>query len=170
MIHQPSTGAAPGSAGRLLLGLIFLAVAALLASIMVPDILPTIRAVRGNGQAGTFAAERLDCAKRCLWYGQFRPDSGGAPRRGVWIEGVGRGELVEGRTVRAMDTGAPDNVYTPDGSPHWPGMIGGSLLTLMAAVAACHLVWRGGRGLIRRRPDGTGRTPGPNRSGSDGRS
>jgi len=134
---------------RLLLGLLFLGVAVLVGSFVGPDIAPTIRAVRGDGRPGAFTAERLDCTKRCLWYGEFRADAGGRPRTGVWIEGAGRGDLAVGATVRAMDTGARQNVYPPDGSPHWPGLIGGSLLTLATATAGGHLILRGARGLRR---------------------
>jgi hypothetical protein len=141
-----------GSAGRLVLGLIFLGVTFLLASFVVPDIVPNIRASRGDGSPGVFMAERHDCTKRCLWYGEFRPGSGGASRRGVWIEGIDDDDLEVGATIQAMDTGARGNVYSPDGSPHWLGLIGGCVLTLSSVVATGHLLWRGSRGLFRRRP------------------
>jgi hypothetical protein len=53
----------------------------------------------------------------------------------------GKDDLAVGGTRRAMDTGAHGYVHIPGGSPHWPGLIGGSLLTMAAAMASLHLLW-----------------------------
>jgi hypothetical protein len=143
-------GSRAGAAGRLILGLVFLAATALVASLVLPDIGPNLRAARGGGRPGVFTAERLDCAKRCLWYGSFRPDAGGRSRGDVWLEGVRHGDVRAGAAVPAVDAGASRYVFSAGGSPHWAGMIGGSVLTAAFAAGSLHLVVRGLRGLARR--------------------
>ncbi|MBC6463738.1 hypothetical protein [Actinomadura sp. HBU206391] len=127
---------------RFVFGLMAIGAASLAAFFIVPDIAPSVRAERGDGVQGRFVATWLECSRRCLWHGDFRPDSGGATRRDVWIEGVGKDELEEGEVVRAMDTGAASNVYTTDGDVRWLGMVGGSVVTVTLAIAGCHLLWR----------------------------
>lgn len=114
---------------------------ALMGYFTIPDYAPAIRAVRGSGQPGTFVAERLDCSKRCLWYGTFRPDTGGTARHNVWLEGADRNSLTVARSTRALDTGARHYVYTPAGNPNWLGLIGGSLLCLLGTVSGIQLLW-----------------------------
>ncbi|MCO5996371.1 hypothetical protein [Actinoallomurus rhizosphaericola] len=144
-------GSRAGAAGRLVLGLVFLAATVLVASLVLPDLGPNLRAARGDGRPGVFTAERLDCAKRCLWYGTFRPDAGSGSRADVWLEGARHGDVGTGAAVPAVDTGASRYVFSAGGSPHWAGMIGGSALTVVFAAGSLHLVVRGLRGLVRRR-------------------
>jgi hypothetical protein len=107
---------------------------------IVPNIVPSIRAAQGDGVPGWFEATWLG-DKRCLWHGDFRPDTDGAARHNVWIEGAGCDDLRPGARTRAMETGANSNVYTPDGDVHWTGMIFGSLSMSALAVGGCRIVW-----------------------------
>ncbi|MBA9005196.1 hypothetical protein [Thermomonospora cellulosilytica] len=137
--------------GRLVVGVVCLGCAIFLGYVVIPDYAPAVRAQRGSGQKGVFVAERLDCSRRCVWYGRFHADSGQTVRRNVWLEGAGRDDLAAGRPTRALDTGARHYVYTPEGDPYWLGLIGGTLLGLAGLLCGCHLL-RAGANTLRRRP------------------
>jgi hypothetical protein len=117
-----------------------LGVALVMGYFVVPEYAPTVRLLSGSGQEGMFVAERLECSKRCLWHGRFRPDTGRNVRRNVWVEGAGEDELAEGRAVRAVDTGSRETVFTLERDPNWLGLIGGSLLVLLLSYGGCRLL------------------------------
>ena len=98
-------------------GMVFLLLA-------TPNLGPALRAARADGVAGAFVAKDLRCAQhpgheQCSWWGTFRPDGGGRERTGVHLYGSGRGTLVSGQRVAAVDTGRSSRVYPPVGSREW---------------------------------------------------
>jgi hypothetical protein len=100
-----------------------------------------LRAARGEGQFGVFAAEQLKCEVRdgCTWWGSYRSDDGKVERHDVWIYDYGEFELSEGDRVRALDAGHDIKLYKP-GSRPIPDIIAVSLLALLAVTL---VLWPG---------------------------
>ncbi|MFV2197091.1 hypothetical protein [Nocardiopsis sp. LOL_012] len=103
-----------------------------------------LRAARGEGAPGTFTAVSLSCIQHpghesCTCNGRFAPGDGGETR-GVYLHAAGRDTCVEGERIAAVDVGADNRVYGPDGSREW--ILSLLLLAAPLAVIGVHgLLW-----------------------------
>jgi hypothetical protein len=96
----------------------------------------SLRAARGEGAPGVFTMSALSCGQHpghesCTCHGLYTPDSGGEAR-GVYLHAAGRDTCREGEEVPAIDVGAANRVYGPDGSREW--MLSSVLLAGSAAA------------------------------------
>lgn len=94
----------------------------------------SVRAARAEGAPGVFTATVLSCVQHpghesCTCAGTFRAEGG--PEREVYLHAAGSDTCVEGSDVRAVDVGAENRVYGPDGSREWVL----SVVLLVVAVA-----------------------------------
>ncbi|MFI6578470.1 hypothetical protein ACIBFB_22020 [Nocardiopsis sp. NPDC050513] len=117
------SGHEPRTAPSLPFSLVLLLLAVAVAYIGFAGLDQNLRAARGEGSPGTFAAVSLSCVQHpghesCVCNGHFTPDGGGEPR-GVYLHAAGRETCVEGESVAAVDVGADNRVYGPDGSREW---------------------------------------------------
>lgn len=130
----------PGSGPRrpsLPFSLALLLLAALAAYVGVAGLDQSLRAARGEGVPGTFTATSLSCVQHpghesCTCSGTFRPGTGEADRN-VQLHAAGHDTCREGEPVPAVDAGAANRVYGPDGSREWLF----SLALLAGATAVC---------------------------------
>ncbi|NKY96958.1 hypothetical protein [Nocardiopsis alborubida] len=98
-----------------------------------------LRAARGEGAPGVFTVSSITCVQHpghesCTCNGTFTGDGGGEPR-GVYLHAAGRDTCQEGARIPAVDAGASNRVYGPDGSREWilssfllaacPALVGG---------------------------------------------
>jgi hypothetical protein len=150
----------PGSAYRRpcpRFSLVLLLLAAAVAYVGLSGLDQGLRAARGEGVPGVFTADSLTCVQHpghesCTCTGVFTPgadisDTGtpgaagtGGEARDVYLHAAGHGTCREGEPVPAVDAGAANRVYGPDGSREWLfslALLAGSL----AACAAVALVW-----------------------------
>ncbi|XKK38835.1 hypothetical protein HFP72_31030 [Nocardiopsis sp. ARC36] len=67
----------------------------------------------------------------CTCHGHYTPDSGGEAR-GAYLHAAGRDTCREGEEIPAVDVGAENRVYGPDGSREW--MLSSVLLAGSAAA------------------------------------
>ncbi|PDP87892.1 hypothetical protein CQJ94_09560 [Glycomyces fuscus] len=82
-----------------------------------------LRAARGEGAPGVFTATSLTCVQHpghesCTCNGTFTAAEGGEAR-GVHLHAAGRDTCQEGARIPAVDAGASNRVYGPDGSREW---------------------------------------------------
>ncbi|MFJ9554138.1 hypothetical protein ACIRPH_09995 [Nocardiopsis sp. NPDC101807] len=104
----------------------------------------SLRAARGEGTPGVFTVSALSCVQHpghesCTCHGRYTPDSGGEAR-GVYLHAAGRDTCREGEEVPAVDVGAGNRVYGPDGSREW--MLSSVLLAgSAAAVGGLTVTW-----------------------------
>lgn len=83
----------------------------------------SLRAARGEGAPGTFTATDITCVQHpghesCTCNGSFSPDGDESPR-GVYLHAADRDTCQEGEAIAAVDAGADNRVYGPDGSREW---------------------------------------------------
>ncbi len=93
----------------------------------------TRAAARGEGQRGTFVAEREDCERSgCSWYGRYVSEDGTTRFDDVLIDaGPSRvGDSIPALYEVQTD---PPKVYTADGSKDWVWVL------LLASMAASYL-------------------------------
>ncbi|GHC71813.1 hypothetical protein GCM10007079_04560 [Nocardiopsis terrae] len=109
---------------------VLLLLAAAVAHVGLSGFDQSLRAARGEGVPGVFTAVSLSCVQHpghesCTCNGTFLPEvSGGLPEedgqaRSVYLHAAGRDTCREGGTVPAVDAGAANRVYGPDGSREW---------------------------------------------------
>jgi hypothetical protein len=103
--------------------LVLLLLAAAVAYVGLAGLDQSLRAARGEGTPGTFTAAALTCVQHpghrsCTCDGTFVPDSADA-ERGVQLHAAGYETCREGEPVPAVDAGAANRVYGPDGSREW---------------------------------------------------
>ncbi|GAA2212348.1 hypothetical protein GCM10009850_078100 [Nonomuraea monospora] len=111
--------------------------AGLLVYLGAQDAGTVLRAAFAEGEAGRFVPVELSCVEHpghesCVWTGDFRASDGMVLRRGVELYGSDRATQQAGRSVPAVDVGAPARVYSPGGSGEW--MFRALLLGAAAAV------------------------------------
>ncbi|MEV7966113.1 hypothetical protein AB0O34_09025 [Sphaerisporangium sp. NPDC088356] len=99
-------------------------VGAFLLYLVVPNVGPTLRAARGDGDPGVFTARSVSCIQHpghesCSWLGEFRSDDGRIDRAEVALYGSDRDSLSPGMDTKAIDVGRPNLVYGPGGSNEW---------------------------------------------------
>lgn len=97
----------------------------------------SLRAARGEGAPGMFTAADLTCVQHpghesCTCNGSFTADGGGEPR-GAYLHAAGRDRCLEGARIPAVDAGAANRVYGPDGSREW--LFSLSVLAVSLSVA-----------------------------------
>jgi hypothetical protein len=86
---------------------------------------PAASAAEGHGTRGYYIARSYFChvsphAHTCEWRGDFTRRPGGPVlRRAVRFNGQLPAGMHEGEAVPAVDTGAPDEVYTPGNRSAW---------------------------------------------------
>jgi hypothetical protein len=90
------------------------------------ELVPDVRAARGDGITGTFTltepdgCDRLQPPKqRCSWFGDFRGDNGKTVHAGVELAGGLPPGAQAGDTVAARDAGDPSAVYRADDRHTW---------------------------------------------------
>lgn len=97
-----------------------------------------LQAARGEGTPGVFTVAELTCVQHpghesCTCHGEFAPEDaaadGGEPRA-VYLHAAGRDACAHGAQIDAVDAGAANRVYGPDGSREWV------LSVLLLAAAA----------------------------------
>ncbi|MGW5876112.1 hypothetical protein ACWFMI_06085 [Nocardiopsis terrae] len=108
---------------------VLLLLAAAVAHVGLSGFDQSLRAARGEGVPGVFTAVSLSCVQHpghesCTCNGTFLPDASGEPEedgraRNVYLHAAGRDTCREGGTVSAVDAGAANRVYGPDGSREW---------------------------------------------------
>lgn len=116
--------------------LVVILLASLLGYVGFAGLEQSVRATRGEGTSGVFTAAVLSCVQHpghesCTCTGTFR--SGGGPEREVYLHAAGHDTCVEGSEVRAVDVGADNRVYGPDGSREW-------VLSVVVLAISCALV------------------------------
>lgn len=97
-----------------------------------------MQAARGEGAPGVFTVTELTCVQHpghesCTCHGEFAPEGTTAEdgeSRAVYLHAAGRDTCEHGAQIAAVDAGAANRVYGPDGSREWIL----SLLLLGAAV------------------------------------
>ncbi|MFI6740960.1 hypothetical protein ACIBI9_49260 [Nonomuraea sp. NPDC050451] len=128
LAEKPRRAKAEARGGGLRLGIVelyglgMLALAVVCAYFAVLAVAPEIRAARGEGTAGTFTAEHLECSEHgiCSWEGSFRSDDGGLRVADAWIHGPGEDELSAGDQAPALYTGHDGGkVYAPGSHDLW---------------------------------------------------
>lgn len=102
--------------------LVVILLAALLGYVGFAGLDQSVRAARGEGTPGEFTALVLSCVQHpghesCTCSGTFQAEDG--PEREVYLHAAGHDTCVEGSAVRAVDVGADNRVYGPDGSREW---------------------------------------------------
>lgn len=81
----------------------------------VTDLVPAWQAHGGSGTVGIFTAEREECGKRsCDFYGSWVAADGSKRLDDIGLYDE-PDSLIAGRTVEAVDTGAPENVFATAG-------------------------------------------------------
>ncbi|MFV2198587.1 hypothetical protein [Nocardiopsis sp. LOL_012] len=137
--------------------LVVLILAGLLGYMGVSGLDQGIRAARGEGTPGVFVPAHLSCVQHpghesCYCLGSFTSEDGGGPRD-TTLHAADQDTCLIGASIPAVDAGAPDRVYGPDGSREW-------ILSALITVAALSLpiglgvLWT--RFLLARRRGGTG--------------
>ncbi|GAB3721852.1 hypothetical protein [Nocardiopsis nanhaiensis] len=127
--------------------LVVLVITGLLGYVGLTGLEQGVRAAQGEGVPGAFVAESVSCVQHpghesCTCQGTFTPESAedGAGAAGdgqdVRLHAADRSTCVEGEEVAAVDAGAADRVYGPDGSREW--ML--SALFVLVAVGAFGVV------------------------------
>ncbi|MEY9211907.1 hypothetical protein NI17_008165 [Thermobifida halotolerans] len=121
---------------------VLLAVAVLLVYIAGANLDRSVRAARADGTPGTFTAARLDCVQHpghesCTCYGSYRSHDGAAERDQVYLYGGDRESCRIGEGTAAVDIGAANRVYGPEGSREW-------IFTVVLLVAGAALGVRSG--------------------------
>ncbi len=144
MTERSRASARPSARPSVPFSLVLLVLAAAVAYVGLAGLDQSLRAARGEGAPGVFTATALSCVQHpghesCTCDGTFVPEGSGEPR-GVRLHAAGHGTCLEGEPVPAVDAGAADRVYGPDGSREWLFS-----LTLLASTAAAYagvaLVW-----------------------------
>lgn len=109
-----------------------------------------ITAARGEGQAGTFVAERRECSptrswgEACSWYGSFLGADGVARVDDVLLDSEAPRQVGDRLAVLYEGETDPPKVYLAEGSKDWLyGLV-------LVGGAAGYLAW-GGRRLLRSR-------------------
>lgn len=103
-----------------------------------------LRAARGEGAPGVFTAISLTCVQHpghesCTCNGSFTSAEDGEPR-GVYLHAAGRDTCEEDTQIPAVDAGAANRVYGPDGSREW--ILSSSILAVcLAAVIGVAVNW-----------------------------
>lgn len=121
--HAPAPG--PGRrGGSRAFGAALLALALLLVYLGAANLDRGVRAARADGTPGVFTAARVDCVQHpghesCTCYGGFRSQDGQVEREDVYLYGSGREECRIGTGAAAVDIGAANRVYGPEGSREW---------------------------------------------------
>lgn len=108
---------------------VMLAVAVLLVHLSVSNLDRSIRAARADGVPGSFIATRLDCVQHpghesCTCYGSYRSLDGGTELDEVYLYGSDRRSCRIGVETAAVDIGAVNRVYGPEGSREWIFTVG----------------------------------------------
>ncbi|MFC9088479.1 hypothetical protein [Nocardiopsis dassonvillei] len=118
---------------------VLVVLAALVAYVGSAGLEQGLRAARGEGVPGVFTATGVTCVQHpghesCTCNGTFTGAGGGEPR-GVYLHAAGRDTCEEGARIPAVDAGAANRVYGPDGSREWilsslvlaacPALVGG---------------------------------------------
>jgi hypothetical protein len=118
---------------------VLVVLAALVAYVGFAGLEQGLRAARGEGVPGVFTATSITCVQHpghesCTCNGTFTGAGGGEPR-GVYLHAAGRDTCEEGVRIPAVDAGAANRVYGPDGSREWilsslvlaacPALVGG---------------------------------------------
>ncbi|GLU48691.1 hypothetical protein [Nocardiopsis ansamitocini] len=121
--------------------LALLTLALLLVYLAVSNLDRGIRAATADGAPGTFTAASLACIQHpghesCTCYGTYTADDGAAPRDDVYLYGADRATCVIDQDTRAVDIGAPNRVYGPEGSREWMFTAGLLLAGLALATAS----------------------------------
>ncbi|MFC0007874.1 LapA family protein [Micromonospora siamensis] len=94
---------------------------------------PAWRAQFGEGTTGTFTADRTECRKGCLIYGDFVSADGGVSRSDVLLlDGPER--MDPGATEPAKYTGGESSVYSTSGGASWLWVLGMALVGAVVAV------------------------------------
>ena len=120
---------------------VLLVVAALLIHLGASNLDRGIRAATADGTPGVFTATRLDCVQHpghesCTCYGDYRAHDG-RERREVYLYGGDRRTCRIGAATAAVDVGAANRVYGPEGSREW-------ILTAVLLLAGLALLARTG--------------------------
>jgi hypothetical protein len=109
-----------------------------------------INAAQGEGQAGTFVAERRSCSptkyggESCSWYGAFESDDDSRRVADVLLDADSPQQVGEGVAVLYEGPTDPPKVYLAEGSRDW---LWGVLLLFASFGYLTWGVWR----LLRRR-------------------
>ena len=115
---------------------VLLPLVAVLVLILAAAGLPeAVQAARGEGQAGTFTAQRQECTRHgCSWYGTFTSDDGSVRLPDVLLDGL---EAQRGDRVPALFEGEtnPPLVYLAEGSREWVYVL------LLMLGSAGYLAW-----------------------------
>ncbi|WP_017600781.1 hypothetical protein [Nocardiopsis lucentensis] len=127
----------PRRAPSLPFSLVLLLLASAVAYIGFAGFDQNLRAAHGEGAPGTFTAVSLSCIQHpghesCTCNGHFTPGDGGETRGG-YLHAAGRETCVEGARIGAVDVGADNRVYGPDGSREW--ILSAFLVLVPLAVA-----------------------------------
>ncbi len=113
---------------------VVLVLAVLLVYLGAGNVDRVVRAARADGDPGRFTAVREECVSHlghesCTCYGDYRADDGSVEREGVYLAG---GDTCDaGTRTAAVDIGATNRVYHPDGSHEW---IATALIILVGAA------------------------------------
>ncbi|WP_159945160.1 MULTISPECIES: hypothetical protein [unclassified Nocardiopsis] len=136
-----------GAAGRYrrpspLFSVVLLLLTALVGHVALAGLDQGLRAARGEGVPGVFTATSLTCVQHpghesCACEGRFTAE-GARRAREVSLHAAGRDTCVVGAPVPAVDAGASNRVYGPDGSREWLVclLVLAACLAVVAAVAA----------------------------------
>ncbi|WP_435110921.1 hypothetical protein [Nocardiopsis synnemataformans] len=121
---------------------VLVVLAALVAYVGFAGLEQGLRAARGEGAPGVFTVTSITCVQHpghesCTCNGTFTGVGGGEPR-GVYLHAAGRDTCEEGARISAVDAGASNRVYGPDGSREWilSSLILAACLGLVGGVAA----------------------------------
>ncbi|NYH51509.1 hypothetical protein HNR06_001098 [Nocardiopsis arvandica] len=102
---------------------VIVVLAALVAYVGLAGLEQGLRAARGEGVPGVFTVGGITCVQHpghesCTCNGSFA-DAGGGEPRAVYLHAAGRDTCEEGARIPAVDAGASNRVYGPDGSREW---------------------------------------------------
>lgn len=181
---SPSEGK-PHRAPSLPFSLVLLLLVAGVAYVGFAGLDQSLRAARGEGAPGVFTMSSLSCVQHpghesCTCNGTYTADSDGEAR-GVYLHAAGRETCQEDEEIPAVDVGAENRVYGPDGSREWilsSVLLAGSAAAVggITATWVRHLrgvrakgQWRGGSPTTTRRSPGRPhQRPGSHRPGRAG--
>jgi hypothetical protein len=93
----------------------------------------TRRAAAGDGEPGTFVAERWRCSRRCSWYGTFTADRPGrTTNHDIELRGGDENSIEAGRRIRVLSVGP--FVQAEGGPPEWGSTTANSMGTFVLGV------------------------------------
>ena len=119
--RTPGSGRTPKPSPWFSVVLVVLSV--LVAYVGVSGLGQGLRAARGEGAPGVFTMTSITCVQHpghesCTCNGTFTGDAGEEPRN-VHLHAAGRDTCVKDELIPAVDAGASNRVYGPDGSREW---------------------------------------------------